>query len=234
VAGTARPLRPAGWRAGDAAPRIKHALKLIRDGKSAEALAAVRQELQANPNSSPAASLLDVLGATAEARKFFQKRIDAAPDAAAKAVAQRAMAMSYAFDGDSANTVKYEQQVMAYWETREQAEPQNAFYQQGEMANEAARVCIDAGELDAAERWYRRGAELGCASPSPGRTRRACGISGSLMPSGGSRRAAATPRRRIARSRLPAGCSTAIRKWPSNRSGFSRIWSVMWRSTRTI
>ncbi len=51
--------------------------------------------------------------------------------------------------------------VIDYWKTREQAEPQNAFYQQGEMANEAARVCIDVGKLDEAERWYKAGRELG-------------------------------------------------------------------------
>ena len=38
-----------------------------------------------------------------------------------------------------------EEQVIAYWATRREAEPQNAFYQQGEMANEAGRVCIDNG-----------------------------------------------------------------------------------------
>jgi tetratricopeptide (TPR) repeat protein len=77
------------------------------------------------------------------------------------------MAMSYAFDGDWQNTVKYEELVIAYWQTRETAEPQNAFYQQGEMCNEAARVCIDAGALDAAEKWYRRGTELGLKEPEP-------------------------------------------------------------------
>ncbi len=77
------------------------------------------------------------------------------------------MAMSYAFDGDCANTVKYEEMVIDYWETREQAEPQNAFYQEGEMANEGARVCIDSGDLDTAERMYRRGSELGLKEPSP-------------------------------------------------------------------
>jgi predicted Zn-dependent protease len=77
------------------------------------------------------------------------------------------MAMSYAFDGDSANTVKYEELVIGYWVTREAAEPQNAFYQQGEMANEAARVCIDAGDLAAAEQWYRKGTELGLKEPEP-------------------------------------------------------------------
>src|SRR5580765_1035437 len=35
------------------------------------------------------------------------------------------------------------------------------------MANEAARVCIDAGDLDAAERWYRAGTQLGLREPEP-------------------------------------------------------------------
>ena len=35
------------------------------------------------------------------------------------------------------------------------------------MANEAARVCIDAGHLDEAERMYRRGSDLGNAEPEP-------------------------------------------------------------------
>jgi Flp pilus assembly protein TadD len=77
------------------------------------------------------------------------------------------MAMSYAFDGDCANTVKYEQMVIDYWKTREQADPQNAFYQEGEMADEGARVCIDAGDLDTADQWYRRGYELGSKEPAP-------------------------------------------------------------------
>ena len=113
------------------------------------------------------ASRLDSEGKTSEARVIFQRLIDEAAEPAARAAAQRAMAMSYAFDGDCANAVKYEELVIAYWVTREQADPQNAFYQQGEMANEAARVCIDAGDLDMAERYYRRGSELGLREPEP-------------------------------------------------------------------
>ncbi len=113
------------------------------------------------------AAELDRQGATAQARVILQAMIDSTADPAAKAQAQRAMAMSYAFDGDCANTVKYEAMVIAYWVTREQAEPQNAFYQEGEMANEGARVCIDAGDLAAAEQWYRRGYELGTKEPAP-------------------------------------------------------------------
>ena len=110
---------------------------------------------------------LDLADSTAPARAIFQGVIDTATDPAAKAAARRAMAMSYAFGGDCANTVRYESQVIAYWATREQVDPQNAFYQEGEIADEAARVCLDAGDAQAAEQWYRRGYELGVREPAP-------------------------------------------------------------------
>jgi Flp pilus assembly protein TadD len=158
---------PQGGRGGPQSENLRQATQAMREGKNAEAMAAVKKELEANPNSSQAASMLDNLGATADARKVFQRMIDASADPRAKANAQRAMAMSYAFDGDCKNTAKYEQMVIDYWKTQEQAEPQNAFYQEGEMANEAARVCIDAGDLESAEQWYRKGAELGLKEPEP-------------------------------------------------------------------
>ncbi|MDX2184859.1 MAG: hypothetical protein SFW08_12860 [Gemmatimonadaceae bacterium] len=113
------------------------------------------------------ANRLDSDGKTREAREIFAALIASAPDDAARAAAQRSMAMSFAFDGDCRNAIKYEEMVIAYWKTREAAEPQNAFYQQGEMANEAARVCIDAGDLRRAEQWYRKGRELGLREPEP-------------------------------------------------------------------
>lgn len=113
------------------------------------------------------ASRLDTQGSHAAARAIFQQLIDGAATPAAKAAAQRRMALSYAFEGNCKESVRYEELVVDYWKTREQAEPQNAFYQQGEMANEAARICIDAGDLDTAERMYRRGSELGLKEPEP-------------------------------------------------------------------
>jgi tetratricopeptide (TPR) repeat protein len=65
------------------------------------------------------------------------------------------MAMSYAFAGDCANTVKYEQLVFDYYVST------NDGYQQGEIADETARVCIDAGDLNTAEHWYRLGYQSG-------------------------------------------------------------------------
>jgi tetratricopeptide (TPR) repeat protein len=113
------------------------------------------------------AAQLDSQGKTAEARTIYQSVLDTVSDPAARAAVQRSVAMSYAFDGDCANTLKYEQMVIDYWVTQEQADPQNAYYQEGEMADEGARVCIDAGNLDAAEEWYRRGYELGTKEPAP-------------------------------------------------------------------
>jgi len=110
---------------------------------------------------------LDGEGRFTESRAIWQQLIDGAPDSGAKAAAQRRMAMSYGFQGDCPNAVRYHQMVIAYWKTRESAEPQNAFYQQGEMANETARVCIDAGDVNTAERMYRLGYELGNKEPAP-------------------------------------------------------------------
>jgi tetratricopeptide (TPR) repeat protein len=153
------------------APCSRHAARSLAVLSFAAAAALAQQPPGPGPQGPPGpmreASQLDLQGKTAEARAIFQRMIDSAADPARKAQAERAMAMSYAFDGDCANTVKYEELVIAYWQAREQAEPQNAFYQEGEMADEAARVCIDAGDLGAAERWYRRGYELGTREPAP-------------------------------------------------------------------
>ena len=111
------------------------------------------------------ATQLDLEGKGGEARALLQKEIDGAAAPSAKANAQRAMAMSWAFEGNCRKTGDYEQMVIDYWVTRESAEPHNAFYQEGEMADEAARVCIDAGDLDAAARWYRKGHDLGVKEP---------------------------------------------------------------------
>ena len=115
---------------------------------------------------------LDLEGKSAEAKAAFQKAIDGAPNPSAKAQAQRAMAMSFGFDGDCKNTVKYELLVIDYWKTRESEEPGAAFYQEGEMANEAARVCIDSGDFDTAEKMYRMGRELGLKEPNIGAGRK--------------------------------------------------------------
>ena len=62
------------------------------------------------------AQRLDSEGRHDEARRLFQVLIDNAADPAAKAAAQRRMAMSYGFTGDCANTVKCEEMVIGLLE----------------------------------------------------------------------------------------------------------------------
>jgi tetratricopeptide (TPR) repeat protein len=109
---------------------------------------------------------LDADGKYGEARTILEQEIANAADPAAKAAAQRVMALSWAFENNCGKAVEYLEPVIAYWKTQEQAAPGNAFYQQGEMANEAARICIEAGELGKAFDLYQRGRELGQKEPN--------------------------------------------------------------------
>jgi len=142
---------------------VKQGQQLMREGKLHEALALYRQTLQTSPDSLAAdiaaGSVLDLMGKGDEARKYFTKAIDVADTPEGKASGKRAMAMSYAFDGNCKKTVEYEQQVFDFYSSVKN------FFQQGEIADEAARVCIDSGDLDAAYKWYQIGHDTGLEEP---------------------------------------------------------------------
>jgi tetratricopeptide (TPR) repeat protein len=142
---------------------VKQGQQLIREGKPEEALTLYRKTLQTSPDSLSAniaaGSVLDLTGKGEEAREYFSKAIEVADTPEHKAGAQRAMAMSYAFEGNCKKTVEYEQQVFTYYGSVRN------FFQQGEVADEAARVCIDSGDLDAAEKWYKIGHDTGIEEP---------------------------------------------------------------------
>lgn len=143
---------------------IKQGRQLMQDGKLDEALALYRQILQSSPDSLPAliaaGSVLDLMAKGQEARANFQKAIDAADTPEHKAMAERAMAMSYAFESNCTKTVEYEKKVFDYYAGK------GDFYQQGEIADEAARVCIDSGDLDSAYHWYQAGHDAGLKEPN--------------------------------------------------------------------
>jgi tetratricopeptide (TPR) repeat protein len=151
---------------------IRQGQQLTREGKLDDALALYRKTLQTSPNSVPAniaaGSVLDLKGQGEEARKYFAKAIETAETAQqvansdfgpVRSTAQRAMAMSYAFEGNCNKTVEYEQQVLDYYGSVKN------FFQQGEIADEAARVCIDSGDLEAARHWYQVGHDTGLKEP---------------------------------------------------------------------
>ena len=144
----------------------------MREGKLDDALALYRQTLQTSPDSLAAniaaGSVLDLMGRGEEARKYFQKAIDSSDTPEHKATAQRAMAMSYAFEANCWKTVEYETQVFNYYLGIKN------FYQQGEIADEAARVCLDSDDLhnhypgddlDVAFHWYELGHDTGLKEP---------------------------------------------------------------------
>jgi tetratricopeptide (TPR) repeat protein len=142
---------------------VKEGQQLIREGKPDDALALYRKTLQTSPDSLPAniaaGSVLDLMGKGEEARKYFSKAIEVADTPEHKAGAQRAMAMSYAFEGSCKKTIEYEQHVFDFYGSVKN------FFQLGEIADEAARVCIDSGDLDAAQKWYKIGHDAGLKEP---------------------------------------------------------------------
>jgi tetratricopeptide (TPR) repeat protein len=142
---------------------VKQAQQLMREGKREEALAVYRETLKTSPNSVPAnigaGSVLDLMGKGDEARKYLAKAIEAADTPEGKTRAKRAMAISYGFEGNCNKAVEYEQQVFDFYGSKKD------FFQQGEIADEAARICLDSGELDAANKWYKTGHDTGLQEP---------------------------------------------------------------------
>ena len=141
----------------------RQARQLITEGKYDDALAVYQKELANTPDSAQlhnsAGVVLDLMGKGEEGRKHFARVVDVAAGKDAKVSAYRAMAMSYAFEADCQNTGKYEQMALDI------RAADSDYYQQGEIADEAGRVCIDAGDLSAAEKWYKLGHDSGIKDP---------------------------------------------------------------------
>ena len=136
------------------------------------ALASTRTSAQPARGQGPGSELirqgvqLDLNGQYIEARRLFTQAIDAAATPQAKAPGIRAMAMSYAFERDCAAATPYSKQLYDMYLADKD------FYNAGEMANELARVCIEAGAFDVAEKWYRTGREAGLQEPNISEARR--------------------------------------------------------------
>jgi tetratricopeptide (TPR) repeat protein len=143
-------------RPDDPQELVKQARKLNGEGKQDEALAMYRQALKASPDLYEAhlgaGIALDLKGEFAEARQHLAKAIEVAP-ADAKERALRTMAMSYAFEGNAAEAAKYEQQV---FDARLAAQD---YTSAAEVADELARVYLEAGDADGAYKWYHTGYE---------------------------------------------------------------------------
>lgn len=135
---------------------VKQGQKLNSEGKQDEALALYREALKMSPNLYEAhlnsGIALDLKGNYADAREHFRKAIELAPSES-KQQSLRAMAMSYAFEGNGEEAGKFEQQV---FDARLAA---HDFVGAGEIANELARVYLEAGDTASAYKWYQSGYE---------------------------------------------------------------------------
>jgi tetratricopeptide (TPR) repeat protein len=141
---------------------VKQGEKLNGEGKQDEALNLYRQALETAPNLYEAylasGIALDLKGNYAEARQHFTKAIEVAP-AEAKQQALRAMAFSYAFEGNAGEAAKFEQQV---FDARMFARD---FIGAGETANELARIYLESGDTANAYKWYQLGYETAQHKP---------------------------------------------------------------------
>jgi len=135
---------------------VKQGDKLSREGKQDQALELYHQAMQASPNLYEAhfgaGAALDLKGEYTQARREFAKAIDLAPPPS-KAQAFRAMAVSYAFQRDSGQAAKYEEQAFNLHLAAKD------YTAAAETADELARIYLESGDVDNAELWYRRGHE---------------------------------------------------------------------------
>ncbi len=146
-----------------AADTLKQAQDQIRQGHLDQATAMLRQGVATYPASFGAhlrlGTALDLAGQYGEARTALRKAIDLAGTPAERVQATRALAISYGFENDCASVVKYQNPLYdAYFAAKD-------MYMAGEIANELARLCLEAGQFDIAEDWYRRGYAAGLQEP---------------------------------------------------------------------
>jgi tetratricopeptide (TPR) repeat protein len=140
--------------AADPGELVKQGRKLDNEGKQDEAIALYRQAIAAKPDLYDAhlamGIALDLKAQYKEARQHLDQAITLAT-ADARAQALRAMAISYAFEANAAEAAKYEQQV---FDTRLKA---GDFTGAAEIANELARIYLEAGDIRKAQQWYETG-----------------------------------------------------------------------------
>jgi tetratricopeptide (TPR) repeat protein len=137
--------------------------ELVRQGKLDDALDVYFRTLQLSPNSFEAnlgvGRVLDLVGREGEARDHLKKAIQVAATPEERVVAQRATAISHAFQGNCPRAVAYEQEAFEYYVSIKD------FFEQGEAADEAGRICLDSGDLDTAYKWYEIGHDTGLKEP---------------------------------------------------------------------
>jgi len=137
--------------------------KLNTDGKLDEAIALYQKALQLVPDLYDAqlymGVALDLQGKYAEARQHLAKAIELASEAQTTQ-SLRVMAVSYAFEHNTAKASEYERRAydLQYnWSRYEDA---------AATANELARIYLESGDTDNALQWYQTGRSTGLKVPN--------------------------------------------------------------------
>jgi len=136
---------------------VKQAQQLNSEGKQDEALATYRKALEISPNDVDAhlgmGVVLDLKGDYAEARRHLTDAMNAAP-AEGKERTWRTMAISFVFECNMAEAGKLEQQVFDARMARQD------YLAAADIANETARLYLECGNIDSAEKWYKTGYQM--------------------------------------------------------------------------
>ena len=142
---------------GSPADLEQRADKLSHEGKQDDALSLYRQALDKDSDSYEAhlgmGEVLDLQGDYAEAREHLTKALDLAP-ADSKSQALRAMAFSYAFEGNASKAAEFETQVFNARIAK------NDSVAGAETCNELARIYLESGDSDHAYKWYKMGYDM--------------------------------------------------------------------------
>src|SRR5208283_4677318 len=141
---------------------VQQGQKLSREGKQDEALALYNRALDRSPElygaHLAAGMALDLKGEYAEAREHFSKAIEEA-SSDSKMQAQRALAISYAFEGDAYKASEPELEVFNARLAKKDS------VGAAETCNELARIYLELGDSDHAYKWYRMGYETVSRNP---------------------------------------------------------------------
>ncbi len=141
---------------------VQQGQKLSREGKQDEALALYGRALDRSPKlyeaHLAAGMALDLKGEYADARDHFTKAIEAAP-ADSKQQAQRALAISYVFEGDAYKASEPELEVFNARLAKEDS------VGAAETCNELARIYLELGDPDHAYKVYKMGYETVSRKP---------------------------------------------------------------------
>jgi tetratricopeptide (TPR) repeat protein len=139
---------------GSPADLVQQGQKLSRDGKLDDALALYSKALDKSPDLYEAhlavGAALDLKGDYTEAHEHFTKAIAVAP-ADSNGQAQRSMAVSYTFEGNTFKAAEFEMQVFNARLAKSDA------VGAAEICNELARIYLDANDPDHAYKWYKMG-----------------------------------------------------------------------------